>query len=128
MPARRTRTISLAPGVDLDVDRLVSSRAILTASSGAGKSQSLRWLLEQTSGMVQQIIIDREGEYRTLRELRGSDYLIASAPGEGTEVVAHPKTAKVLAHKILELQISTVVDISDLQSHERFEFVRIFLN
>lgn len=40
----------------IDVDRLIATRALLTANSGAGKSWALRRLLEQTSGRAHDAI------------------------------------------------------------------------
>lgn len=54
--------------VEINVDRLIETRAIVLATSGAGKSWLLRRMLEQTHGAVQQIVIDVEGEFGTLRE------------------------------------------------------------
>lgn len=62
------RTTSGEP-LAVDVDRLISTRMLLTANSGAGKSWALRRLLEQTHGRIQQLVIDPEGEFFTLRPL-----------------------------------------------------------
>ena len=52
----------------IDVDRLIISRALIQANSGAGKSWAIRRLLEQTHGRVQHLVLDVEGEFYTLRE------------------------------------------------------------
>jgi hypothetical protein len=41
---------------------------LVQSNSGGGKSWALRRLLEQTASLVQQIVIDIEGEFTTLRE------------------------------------------------------------
>ena len=59
----------------IDVDRLVETRMLLQANSGAGKSWAIRRLLEQTHGRCQQIVLDVEGEVYTrgrARRLNGS--------------------------------------------------------
>ncbi len=73
------RSILIGPGVHLDLDRLISTRLLVQANSGGGKSWALRRLLEQTHGSVQQIVIDPEGEFASLRER--FDYVLASRQG-----------------------------------------------
>jgi len=63
----------------IDLPRLLESRLLVQAGSGGGKSWVLRRLLEQTANQVQQIIIDPEGEFATLREK--FDFIIAAAVG-----------------------------------------------
>lgn len=118
-----TRSITIGAGVDLDVDRLISTRLLVQANSGGGKSWLLRRLLEQTHGKVQQIVIDPEGEFASLRERY--DYVLASR--QGGDTLADPRTAKLLAERLLELGVSAILDIYELNPHERIRFVRLFL-
>jgi hypothetical protein len=108
----------------VDLPRLLETRMLVQANSGGGKSFLLRRLLEQTAKEVQQIVIDPEGEFATLREK--FDYIIA-APHDA-DVVANPKTAALLARRLLETGVSAVVDIYDLKAGERQAFVRRFLD
>jgi hypothetical protein len=107
----------------LDVPRLIISRALIQADSGSGKSWALRRVLEATAGKVQQFIIDPEGEFSTLREK--FDLVIAAA--YGGDALAHPKTARLLALRLLETGASAVLDLYELKQRERHTFVRIFL-
>ena len=66
--------------VRLDTERLVTSRMLLQANSGGGKSWAIRRLLEQTHGKIQQLVIDPEGEFYTLREK--NDYVLAGKGGD----------------------------------------------
>lgn len=79
--------------LDIDLPKLLETRLLIQASSGGGKSWALRRLLEQTAKQVQQIVIDPEGEFSTLREK--FDYIIC-AP-YGADAVATPATAAGLA-------------------------------
>lgn len=106
-----------------DLESLVSTRCLIQAMSGGGKSWLLRRILEQSHGQIQQIIIDPEGEFKTLRAK--FDYVVA---GEDGDVQAHPKTARDLARMVMELQVSTICDLYELKSHQRIEFVKIFLD
>ena len=107
----------------VNIDRLIETRLLIQANSGAGKSWAIRRLLEQTQGAAQQIVIDMEGEFHTLREKY--DYVLAR-PHEG-DCLAHPRVAKLLAIRLLELGISAIIDIYELKAHERHAFVRLFL-
>ena len=107
----------------IDVQKLLATRMLLDAESGGGKTVALKRLLEQTHGHVQQIVIDPEGDFSTLREK--FDYLLC-AP-EGADAVANPKTAAILARKLRETRVSAVIDIYDLRPSEQRLFVRLFV-
>lgn len=113
---------TLATGCPVDLPRLIETRLLVQANSGGGKSWALRRLLEQTAPHVQQFVLDPEGEFASLREK--FDYIVC-APEDG-DAVAHPRTAKLLARRLLETGVSAVLDIYDLKPRERKEFVRIF--
>lgn len=113
---------TLADGHPIDLQRLLETRLLVQANSGGGKSWALRRILEQTANQVQQLVIDPEGEFATLRER--FDYIVC-APHDG-DAVAHPRTAKLLARRLLETGVSAILDIYDLQAHERKAFVRQF--
>ena len=109
-------------GVKLDLPRLLITRMLIQANSGGGKSWLLRKLFEATAGLVQQLIVDPEGEFASLREKH--DLVIIAAAGG--DAAAHPRTAALLAHRLLETEASAVLDISELKAHDRHAFVRIF--
>ncbi len=113
---------SLGPGIDLDVPQLIKSRLLIQANSGGGKSYMLRRLCEQTFGLVQHIIIDREGEFYTLREKH--DYALFGKGGDGP---ADLKSAPLLARRLLELRLSAIIDIYELGERQA-QFVKVFLD
>jgi Helicase HerA, central domain len=117
------KELTIGRGVSCDLPRLISTRLLVQASSGAGKSWLLRRLLEQSHGKVQQIVIDPEGEFASLREKY--DYVLAARHGGDT--LADPRTAKLLAERLLEMGVSAILDIYELPSHDRIRFVRLFL-
>lgn len=116
-------TPTLGAGLALDVARLIDTRLLVQSNSGGGKSWALRRLLEQTANHVQQIILDTEGEFASLRER--FDYVIC-AP-HGADAVATPATAALLARRIRESRVSAIIDLYDLKMHDRRRFVRLFL-
>lgn len=115
--------MKLADDLPVDLPTLLETRLLVQANSGGGKSWALRRLLEQTARGVQQLVIDPEGEFATLRER--FDYVIA-AP-RGADAVASPQTAALLSRRLLETGVSAILDIYDLKAHDRQLFVRRFL-
>jgi hypothetical protein len=109
--------------VNMDVKRLVTTRLLVQANSGAGKSYTLRRILEQTYGHVQQIVIDPEDEFYTLREK--FDYVLAGR--QGGDCPADVRSSELLARRILELGTSAIVGIYELKAHDRIRFVKLFL-
>src|SRR2546425_11450362 len=115
-------TISLNQTVNIDLPTLLDTRLLVQANSGGGKSWLIRRLLEQSHGKVQQIVIDLEGEFATLREKY--DYVLAGKEGD---TPADPRSAGLLAKKLLELNVSAIIDLYELHLQERKLFVRLFL-
>jgi hypothetical protein len=107
--------------VSLDVERLLSTRLLIQANSGKGKSWLIRLIAEQLFGKVPVIIIDPEGEFATLREKFG--YVLV---GKGGETPADPRSAALVAHKFLELRASAVCDLYEMKPFARHEWVRNF--
>jgi len=109
--------------VKIDLAKLISTRLLIQANSGGGKSWLIRRLLEQSHGKIQQVVLDLEGEFSTLREKY--DYLLV---GKNGEIPANIQTAELLAIKLLKLNVSTIIDLSELKHHERITFVKRFLD
>ena len=109
--------------VGIDLPTLIDTRLLVQANSGGGKSWLLRRLLEQSHGKIQQIIIDLEGEFSTLREKY--DYILAAKEGD---TAAEPQSAALLAKRLLELNVSAIIDLYELSHQERKRFVRLFLS
>lgn len=132
MPAEPAAVTSMLPvlgfgddtGVSIDLQRLVSTRLLIQANSGGGKSWAIRSLLEQSHGLIQQVILDWEGEFATLREL--FDYVLVG--GEGADLPARPETAAALCRRLLELNASAVLDLSSLRTDDRQAFAETFLS
>jgi hypothetical protein len=108
--------------VRIDLDILLTSRLLIQANSGGGKSFTIRRLAEQSFGKIQEIIIDPEGEFSTLRERHG--FVLV---GPGGETPADVRSAGLVALKLLELNASAVCDIYELKSAQRHLWVKAFL-
>ena len=75
--------IGAAPGgaeVTVDIEELLATRLLVQGNSGSGKSHLLRRLLEESAGLVQQIVIDPEGDFVTLAEPFGHVVVDAAGP------------------------------------------------
>jgi len=116
------KKIKLNNTVSIDLESLLTTKLLVQANSGGGKSWLLRRILEQSHGQVQQIVIDLEGEFGSLREKY--DYILA---GKGGDTPAEPRNAAMLARKLLEFRVSAIVDLYELHAQERKHFVKLFL-
>lgn len=114
--------ISLNDQTSIDLSTLIDTRLLIQANSGGGKSWLIRRLLEQSHGNVQQLVIDLEGEFSTLREK--FDYILA---GKNGDTPAEPRSASLLARRLLELNVSAIIDLYELPQQERKRFVKLFL-
>lgn len=115
---------AIGESVTCDLQTLVDTRLLVQANSGGGKSWCLRRILEQTHGKVQHIVIDPEGEFASLRER--FDYVLAAK--NGADTAADPRSAQLLAERLLELGVSAILDIYELKHHDRIRFVKAFLD
>lgn len=106
----------------VDLTTLIATRMLLCANSGGGKSYALRKILEAAGSKVMSIILDVEGEFKTLREK--FDYLLI---GQAGDVPISIKAAHLLPQKLMELNCSAIIDISELKMHERIMYVKKFL-
>lgn len=108
---------------EIDLSKLIDSRALICANSGAGKSYTARKIMEESFEKgVMSIVLDIEGEFKTLREKY--DFLLIGSDGD---VSLSLKSADLLPKKLLELNVSTIIDISDLELRDRIKYVKDFL-
>lgn len=111
--------------VSLDLDTLLPTRLLIQANSGGGKSWLIRRIAEQLFGKIPIHIIDREGEFASLRE-KFPFVLI----GEGGEAAADVRSAGLVAQRLLELRASAVIDLYEAfgsQPLQRRQWVRKYL-
>lgn len=89
---------------------LIGSRVVIQGASGAGKTYALRRILEETHGRMQHLVLDVEDELYTLRERY--DYVLIG--GDGADAPITEETAGALAHMLLELGVSAILQLNDL--------------
>lgn len=109
--------------LSLDLDTLLESRMLVQGNSRSGKSYLVRMACERAAGKVPIIIIDIEGEFASLRSV-----MDAVLVGPDGDIPTDLRSASLLARKLVELQVSAIIDIYDLKIHERREWVRRFLD
>jgi hypothetical protein len=106
----------------LDVGKLLATRLLIQAGSGGGKSWLLRRLLEQSHGMVRQIVFDPEGELITLAEQL--DYTVCAPDSDIAPI--RPGGGAAAARVIYESRRSAIVSLSEFELDQMHEFVDDF--
>jgi len=114
--------ITIDVGVKINLENLIATRLLIQANSGGGKSYAIRKILEEAYGKVQIIVLDVEGEFKTLREKY--DFVFIGRDGD---VDISLKSAKLLPRKIMEFDISAIIDMSELKRNDRIQYVKQFL-
>ena len=107
-----------APAI-IDLEELLATRLLVQGNSGSGKSHLLRRLLEQSAGLVQQIVIDPEGDFVSLAERYGHLALDAAECERDLAVLA----ARVRAHRV-----SVVLNLENLEVDGQMRCAAQFLN
>src|SRR3546814_4349145 len=96
--------------VAMDLEELLATRLLVQGNSGSGKSHLLRRLLEGSAGLVQQVVIDPEGDFVSLSDAFGhvaieaADYSFAEIARLATRVREH--RASVVDRKSTRLNSS----------------------
>ena len=104
----------------VDLEELLTTRLLIQGNSGSGKTHLLRRILEECAGIVQQIIIDPEGDFASFGEAFGHTVLDANelAPGR----------LAVIAGKVRQLRGSVVLTLEGMEIEQQMEAVTAFLN
>lgn len=116
--------IETQKSIPIDLDQIIKGRALFQANSGGGKSYLLRKFLEESNGKVQQIIIDPEGEFSTLREKY--DYLLVGK--DNADIQIDTRHAPLLAKKLMETGNNAILDLYEMSPFERIRFVKVFVD
>jgi hypothetical protein len=110
--------IGRAPNGDaigLDLGKAIAGRVLIQGNSGAGKSWLLRRVFEQAFGRVQQLLIDPEGEFKTLAEK--FDVAVFSA-AEALRV-----GGSAFARHLRQHRYSAVLDLSDATAEQQMRLL-----
>ncbi|HEX7876205.1 MAG TPA: ATP-binding protein [Sphingobium sp.] len=120
-------TASISIGTDsngnpvlVDVEELLATRLLVQGNSGSGKSHLLRRLLEESAPMVQQVVIDPEGDFVTLANEYGHVVIDAGDYNE-REIVK-------MAMRIREHRASVVLSLESLELEAQMKCAATFLS
>ena len=102
-----------------DIEELLATRLLVQGNSGSGKSHLLRRLLEESAGMVQQVVIDPEGDFPSLAEEFGHVVIDGAAYS--------PAEIEALARRIREHRASVVLDLDGLEVEQQIRCAAQFL-
>ena len=105
--------------VQLDIEELLATRLLVQGNSGSGKSHLLRRVLEESAGLVQQVVIDPEGDFVSLAEPFGH-VVIDGAGYTDTELAR-------LAARIREHRASVVLALDGLEVEGQMRCAAVFL-
>lgn len=105
--------------VRIDMEELLATRLLVQGNSGSGKSHLLRRLLEQSARMVQQVVIDPEGDFVTLGDAFG--HVIVDSGDYNEREIAK------LAARIREHRASVVLSLEALELEAQMKCAAGFL-
>jgi hypothetical protein len=123
-PPAATRPASIPLGetdtgtLNLDLQRLLAGRCLIQGSSGAGKSATLRHLVEQAQDFLTIMIIDPEGEFANLAAHVGAATIRAA------DIAADGLTAAALRARQHRLPLH--LDLTDLAPDDRISKAAAF--
>lgn len=105
------------PGL-LDLAELLATRLLVQGNSGSGKSHLLRRLLEQSAPLVQQAVIDPEGDFVSLAEQFG--HVVVDAQCGEAEL-------QRVALRVRQHRVSVVLNLENLDADEQLRAAAAFL-
>ncbi|WP_264812819.1 ATP-binding protein, partial [Acetobacter oeni] len=103
----------------MNLAELLATRLLVQGNSGSGKSHLLRRLLEQTGNLVQQAIIDPEGDFVSLAE--AYSHLVIDA-AEHTEAALQAAGERMRVHRA-----SVVLNLEGLDADLQMRRAAAFL-
>ena len=106
--------------VRIDIEELLATRLLVQGNSGSGKSHLLRRLLEQSAQLVQQVVIDPEGDFVTLSDRYGH-VVVDGAAYDPAEIAR-------LAARIRTHRASCVLALDGLDLEAQMRCAAVFLN
>ena len=106
--------------VHVNVQELLATRLLVQGNSGSGKSHLLRRLLEESAGLVQQVVIDPEGDFVTLAD-RYNHIVVNAGDYSEREIAA-------MGARIREHRASVIVALDTLDIEAQMSCAAIFLN
>lgn len=104
----------------LNIEELLATRLLVQGNSGSGKSHLLRRLLEESAGLVQQVVIDPEGDFVTLAE--AYSHVVIDAGDYNEREIAR------IGARIREHRASVILNLESLELEAQMTCAAAFLN
>jgi len=104
----------------IDIEELLATRLLVQGNSGSGKSHLLRRLLEESAALVQQVVVDPEGDFVTLAEPFG--HIVVDGAAYAT------KDLERLAARVRQHRASVVLALDGLEIEAQMRCAATFLN
>ena len=105
--------------VPVDVAELLATRLLVQGNSGSGKSHLLRRLLEQSAGLVQQVVIDPEGDFTSLADK--FDHVVIDGGAHSAREI------EALAARVRQHRVSVVLSLDELEVEQQIRCAALFL-
>ena len=112
-------TDSSGDAVCVDVGELLATRLLVQGNSGSGKSHLLRRLLEQSAGLVQQVVIDPEGDFTSLAD--SFDHIVIDGAAHSVREI------EALAGRVRQHRVSVVLALDELEVEQQIRCAALFL-
>ena len=113
-------TDSAGQGICVDIEELLATRLLVQGNSGSGKSHLLRRLLEQTAGLVQQVVIDPEGDFTSLAD--AFDHIVIDGAAHSVREI------EALAGRVRQHRVSVVLALDELEVEQQIRCAALFLS
>ena len=106
--------------VPIDIEELLATRLLVQGNSGSGKSHLLRRLLEESAPLVQQVVVDPEGDFVTLSKPFG--HIVVDGSAYNTNDLVR------LANRVRQHRASVVLALDGLEIEAQMRCAATFLN
>jgi hypothetical protein len=106
--------------LQIDIEELLATRLLVQGNSGSGKSHLLRRLLEESAALVQQVVIDPEGDFVTLAEPFGH-IVVDGAAYSNNDLIR-------LANRVRQHRASVILALDGLEIEAQMRCAATFIN
>lgn len=124
------KALKISKDISLPLDVVTNTIAIL-AKRRAGKSYTMRRIVEELLEMEQQVVmVDPKGDQwgiRSSADGKKAGYPIVILGGEHGDVPLEVNAGEVVAKLVVEDRVSVLLDLSTFRKHEISTFMAIFL-
>ncbi|WP_296679794.1 ATP-binding protein [Novosphingobium sp.] len=105
--------------ISIDIEELLATRLLVQGNSGSGKSHLLRRLLEESASVVQQIVIDPEGDFASLAD--GFGHIVVDGAAYSADELTR------LARRVREHRASVILVLDSLEIEAQMRCAAMFM-